>query len=183
MALIDANKRLAVAEQKLLAAKDLAAAIMAKGKADADVTRFANQAEAAGWQKSIAAFGGNGTEFARWTLYRKLAPAFRSLMVNTDNSPLMDIFKAFDSKSSQATPQSNERTSVMNNNMRILAAATALMALVVVGLAYVGFDWTVNRVYVPAGKSLLLRYKGPLVFTWDNKYANPGHFARMTKSA
>ena len=51
VALIDANKRLAVAEQKLLAAKDLAAAIMAKGKADADVIRFANQAEAAGWQK------------------------------------------------------------------------------------------------------------------------------------
>ena len=51
VALIDANKRLAVAEQKLLAAKDLAAAIMAKGKADADVVRFANQAEAAGWQK------------------------------------------------------------------------------------------------------------------------------------
>ena len=98
VALIDANKRLAVAEQKLLAAKDLAAAIMAKGKADADVINFANQAEAAGWQKSVAAFSGNGNEFARWTLYKKLAPAFRSLMVNTENSPLMDVFKAFDSK-------------------------------------------------------------------------------------
>ena len=42
VALIDANKRLAVAEKKLMAAKDLAAAIMAKGKADADVIRFAN---------------------------------------------------------------------------------------------------------------------------------------------
>ena len=76
VALIDANKRLAVAEQKMLAAKDLAAAVMAKGKADADVVRFANQAEAAGWQKSVAAFGGNGDEFARWTLYKKLAPAY-----------------------------------------------------------------------------------------------------------
>jgi regulator of protease activity HflC (stomatin/prohibitin superfamily) len=102
VALIDANKRLAVAEQKLLAAKDQAAAIMAKGQADADVIRFANEAEAAGWQKSIAAFGGNGTEYARWTLYKKLAPAFRSLMVNTENSPLMDVFKSFDSK--QAEP-------------------------------------------------------------------------------
>jgi regulator of protease activity HflC (stomatin/prohibitin superfamily) len=108
VALIDANKRLAVAEQKLLAAKDLAAAIMAKGKADADVIRFANQAEAAGWQKSIAAFGGNGSEFARWTLYKKLAPAFRSMMVNTENSPLMDAFKAFDTKlapAQAATPK------------------------------------------------------------------------------
>ena len=40
-----------------------------------------------------------------------------------------------------------------------------------------GFDWTVNRIYVPEGKSLLLRYKGPLLFTWGNKYAAPGHFA------
>lgn len=105
VALIDANKRLAVAEQKLLAAKDLAAAIMAKGRADADVIQFANQADAAGWQKSIAAFGGNGTEFARWTLYKKMAPAFRSMMINTDNSPLMDVFKAFDSKPSPVAPK------------------------------------------------------------------------------
>ena len=107
VALIDANKRLAVAEQKMLAAKDQAAAIMAKGKADADVIKFANQAEAAGWQKSIAAFSGNGNEFARWTLYKKLAPAFRSMMVNTENSPLMDVFKAFDSK--QAARRSRRR--------------------------------------------------------------------------
>ena len=43
---------------------------------------------------------------------------------------------------------------------------------------YEGFDWTVNRIYVPEGKSLLLRYKGPLFFTWGNKYAAPGHFAQ-----
>jgi hypothetical protein len=98
VALIDANKRLAVAEQKLLAAKDQAAAVMAKGKADADVIRFANQASAAGWQKSVAAFGGQGDEFARWTLFKKLAPAYRSMMINTDNSPLLDVFKTFDAK-------------------------------------------------------------------------------------
>ena len=103
VALIDANKRLAVAEQKLMAAKDLAAAIMAKGKADADVINFANQAEAAGWQKSVAAFGGDGNEFARWTLYKKLAPAFRSMMINTENSPLMDVFKAFESQQGGTT--------------------------------------------------------------------------------
>jgi len=102
VALIDANKRLAVAEQKTLAAKDQASAIIAKGTADANVVRFANQAEAAGWQKSIEAFSGNGTEFARWTLYKKLAPAFRSMMINTENSPLLDVFKAFDSKQTRA---------------------------------------------------------------------------------
>jgi regulator of protease activity HflC (stomatin/prohibitin superfamily) len=105
VALIDANKRLAVAEQKLQAAKDLVAAIMAKGQADADVIRFSNAAEAAGWQKSIAAFSGDGNEFARWTLYTKLAPAFRKMMINTDNSPLMDIFKTFDAKQNSSAKQ------------------------------------------------------------------------------
>ncbi len=98
VALIDAATRLAVAEQQFMAAKDLAAAIMAKGKAAADVVMFANRAEAAGWQKSIAAFGGDGHEFARWTLYKKLAPAFQSMMINTDTSPLMDVFRTFEKK-------------------------------------------------------------------------------------
>ena len=119
VALIDANKRLAVAEQKLLAAQDLAAAIMAKGKADADVINFANEAEAAGWQKSIAAFSGNGNEFARWTLYKKLAPAFRSMMINTDNSPLMDVFKTFDSKPTARLPAKRTR----NRNRSVIGKA------------------------------------------------------------
>jgi len=66
------------------------------------VIEFANRAEAAGWQRAIAAFSGNGNEFARWTLYKKLAPVFRSMMVNTENSPLMDVFKAFESKAGPA---------------------------------------------------------------------------------
>jgi hypothetical protein len=109
--MIDANKRLAVAEQKMLAAKDLAAAIMAKGTADANVIKFANQAEAAGWQKSVAAFSGDGNEFARWTLYKKLAPAYRSMMINTDNSPLLGVFKAFDTKHGGAMSPASANTS------------------------------------------------------------------------
>ena len=50
-------------------------------------------------------------------------------------------------------------------------------------LLYEGFDWTVNRIYVPEGKSLLLRYKGPLFFTWDNKYAEPATSPKRAKSA
>ena len=102
VAMIDANKRLAVAEQKMLAAKDLAAAVIAKGTADADVVKFSNAAEAAGWQRAVAAFSGDGNEFARWTLYKKLAPAFRSMMVNTENSPLLDVFKGFGSHQASA---------------------------------------------------------------------------------
>lgn len=110
VAIIEADKRLAVAQQKLEAAKDQAAAVMAKGKAEADVVRFDNRAQAAGWEKGVAAFGGNGAEFARYVLMKKLAPAFKSLMVNTDNSPLIDIFKSFDStKPAAAEPASANR--------------------------------------------------------------------------
>src|SRR5438046_8586156 len=64
----------------------------------------------------------------------------------------------------------------MNKIISRMAAALA-PALVVAAVLYFGFEWTVNRIYVPAGKSLLLRYKGPLFFTWGNKYTVPGHFA------
>lgn len=96
VAIIDANKRLGVAQQQLDAAKDLAAAVLAKGKAEADVVRFGNQAQAAGWQKAIEAFSNDGGEFARYTLMKKIAPAFKAMMVNTENSSLMDVFKSFD---------------------------------------------------------------------------------------
>jgi hypothetical protein len=49
--------------------------------------------------------------------------------------------------------------------------------VIVTTVLYQGFNWTVNRVYVPEGKSLLLRYKGPLFLTWHNKYAE-GKFAQ-----
>jgi len=102
VAIIDANKRLGVAQKKFEAAKDLAAATLAKGKAEADVIRFQNEAQAAGWQKSIEAFSGDGAEFARYTLLKKIAPAYKAMMVNTDNSALMDVFKTFKTKAAKA---------------------------------------------------------------------------------
>jgi hypothetical protein len=42
--------------------------------------------------------------------------------------------------------------------------ATALMAGLLALVLGFWFHWTINRFYVPVGKSLLLRYKGPLVF-------------------
>lgn len=64
----------------------------------------------------------------------------------------------------------------MNKKIELLATALAT-AMVIAVVLYEGFEWTVNRIYVPPGKSLLLRYKGPLLFTWGNKYTVPGHFA------
>jgi regulator of protease activity HflC (stomatin/prohibitin superfamily) len=111
IAIIEANKRLRVAELELQAATDQAAATLARGTADAKVIEFQNEAEAAGWKKAVAAFGNNGDEYARWTMLKKLAPAFRSMMVNTHDSPIMDIFRQFEQKS--ASP-STVRTSTGN---------------------------------------------------------------------
>ncbi|ADB19064.1 band 7 protein [Pirellula staleyi DSM 6068] len=95
IALIEANKRLKVAELGMQAATDIAAATVARGAADARVIEFNNEASAAGWKKAVDAFGGDGDEYARMVMLRKLAPAFRSLMVNTADSPIMEIFKQY----------------------------------------------------------------------------------------
>jgi len=58
--------------------------------------------------------------------------------------------------------------------IRILVAFAVLVVLCL--LAYEVFEWTVNRVYVQEGQSLMLRYKGPLVFG-SRKEAKAGHFA------
>ncbi len=104
IAIIEANKRLKVAELELQAATDQAAATLARGTADAKVVEFQNAAEAAGWQKAVAAFGDNGEEYARWTLLKKLAPAYRSMMVNTHDSPIMDIFRQYEQQRSPSAP-------------------------------------------------------------------------------
>jgi hypothetical protein len=52
-----------------------------------------------------------------------------------------------------------------------------LCIFLVAGLGAVLFHWTINRVYVPEGNSLQLRYKGPLLFG-ARKTAKVGHFAQ-----
>lgn len=106
VALIEAQQQLKVAELELQAAEDLAEAVLARGAADAKVIEFNNQAEAAGWQKSVMAFGGNGTEFARWVMLKKFAPAYRQMMINTADSPLMDIFEQFKAGGTATASQS-----------------------------------------------------------------------------
>jgi hypothetical protein len=62
----------------------------------------------------------------------------------------------------------------MNRNIIGVIAAILVGAVVV----FEAFDWTVNRIYVPEGHSLLLRYKGGLVFTWWDKMAKKDSFAK-----
>lgn len=95
VAVIEANQRLRVAEFQLKAAEDEATAITARGQAAAEVIKFDNEAEAAGWKKAVAAFSGDGDEYARYVMLKKLAPSYRRMMVNTADSPIMEIFKSY----------------------------------------------------------------------------------------
>ncbi len=110
VAVAQANRDREVAEKKLEAARDQAEAILAQKGAEAAVITFANQAEAAGWQKSVEALGNDGEAFARYVLYQKLAPGYRSIMTNTADSPLMSVFDSFSGKA-KATG-----TSVLSNS-------------------------------------------------------------------
>ncbi len=123
VAVIGAEQRKAVATTELAAAEDQAQAITALGQAAADVIGFENEAEAAGWAKAVEAYKGSGDEYARWVMLRKMAPSFRKMMVNTADSPLMEIFKDFNqtvppvlTTEPGAIAQSNEKatTEVIN---------------------------------------------------------------------
>lgn len=53
-----------------------------------------------------------------------------------------------------------------------------VLLVLVVAAAWEGFQWTVSRVYVPVGSSLLLQYKGSLLLG-GNKYPEDGRLAKM----
>lgn len=104
VALEEAERDKEVAQEELEAAKDKALAILAKTRAEAAVIGFENVADAAGWKRTVEAFGGDGSSFGRYVLYQKLAPGFKKIMTNTADSPLMKVFDNFvDEK--QAVPQ------------------------------------------------------------------------------
>ncbi len=102
VAITKSNQDLKVAQFKLQAAKDEAAAVVSRGKAAAEVVHFQNEAEAAGWKQSVEAFGGEGSAFARFTLYKKMSAAYREIMVNTKDSPIMQVFQSFNAPSDMA---------------------------------------------------------------------------------
>ena len=62
------------------------------------------------------------------------------------------------------------------NSPTVRIVSSVLVVFVAAVLAWAVFEWTVNRIYVPPGKSLQLRYKGPILFGSSEK-AKPGHFA------
>ncbi len=89
-----AEQKLAVAQTQLEATKDKASAVLAKAEADAAVIKFDNAAEAAGVAEQVAAFDGDGAAMARNMLLGKIAPAFRTILGNSEG-PLMELFSQF----------------------------------------------------------------------------------------
>ncbi len=96
-----ANRDKDIATEELAAARDKAAATMAEKTAEASIIKFANDANAAGWKASVAAFKGDGAAYARYVMYQKLAPGFKSIMTNTNDSPLMEVFRNFSATDNQ----------------------------------------------------------------------------------
>ncbi|MCC7419527.1 MAG: hypothetical protein IT428_04560 [Planctomycetaceae bacterium] len=119
VAVTKAEEKKAVAQFKLDAAKDEAAAIVSKGKAEADVVRFQNEADAAGWKTAVEAFNGDGGQFARFVMLQKLAPSYKRIMANTADSPIMRVFEGF-----EGTKGRSQETGVRSQETRA-ASATA----------------------------------------------------------
>jgi hypothetical protein len=104
VALAEANRDKNVAAEELLASKDMADAILAEKHSEAAIINFANEASAAGWKAAVRAFNGDGRAYARYVLYQKLAPGFKSIMTNTADSPLMRMFDNFANGESESVP-------------------------------------------------------------------------------
>lgn len=104
VALEKANQEKEVAEKELAAANDRAAAILAGARARAAIIGFQNEADAAGWKKAVEALGNDGEAYARYVLFQKLAPGYRSIMTNTADSPLMRVFDNFSKQKSPVGP-------------------------------------------------------------------------------
>ena len=78
-----AEKDLEVARINLEAAKDKAAAVLAKGTAEAAVKVMEHKAEAEGVKAKVSAFV-SGDKYAEYTLIMKLAPGITEILSNTE---------------------------------------------------------------------------------------------------
>jgi hypothetical protein len=91
VAVIASERELEVAKLQLQAAQNQAEAIVAAGKAKADVILFKNAAEAQGLKNASAAFG-DGHTYVRYLMNQKLAPSITYVLSNTDG-PFADMIR------------------------------------------------------------------------------------------
>jgi len=90
VAVTQASRELEVAKLELEAAEKRAAAIRSRGEAQANVILFEYQAKAEPLGRAVKAFG-NGKTYAQQFFLKKLAPAIKSILSNTDG-PFAAIF-------------------------------------------------------------------------------------------
>jgi regulator of protease activity HflC (stomatin/prohibitin superfamily) len=109
VAITKANEELAVATLRLQSAKRQAEAQVAKGTADANVILLNRQAEAEPLKQQVAAFGGDGNEYARYFFYQKVAPSVKSILTDTDG-PFGDLFRQFTSTGPTTSPKGGAGT-------------------------------------------------------------------------
>lgn len=87
VAVTAAERGLSVAQLEAEAAKSTATAQISKATAERDVVKLDNEAQAAVLASQVSAFG-NGENFARYTLYQKLAPRIQSILTGDDENSL-----------------------------------------------------------------------------------------------
>ena len=107
VALTQADKRFAVAKLKLEAAKETAAALLSRGKADAEIVRLKYEAETKPLGDAIAAFG-DGEVYAQYFFYQKLGPALKSVLASTEG-PFAEIFRSLSQTSGGSAGRSGLR--------------------------------------------------------------------------
>jgi regulator of protease activity HflC (stomatin/prohibitin superfamily) len=91
VAIIQQQQQLEVAKKRLEAAKNEAAAILARATAEADVVRMQNKAEATAILDARTAFG-TGKEYANFLILEKVASSIEYILANTD-SPFLEVFR------------------------------------------------------------------------------------------
>lgn len=114
-----AEQNLAVAQTQLEATKDKASALVAEAQAAADVIRFKNTAELSGLAARVEAFDGDGAALAQNILVGKLAPAFRTILSNSEG-PLMELFGQF---SRTPSPRSSSSAPLLGSAERAAPVA------------------------------------------------------------
>lgn len=85
---INAQRDLDVAAKDLETAEKQAQAIISTGQGDADVIAYTRKAEASALKAAVTPFG-NGSGYARYLYFSKIAPNIESILANSDG-PLAD---------------------------------------------------------------------------------------------
>jgi hypothetical protein len=92
---IDATRDLEVAKKDLETAEKTAQAIVSTGQGDADVISYTRKAEASALKAAVTPFG-NGSAYARFLYYNKIAPNIESILANSDGAlaqPFLELSK------------------------------------------------------------------------------------------